>query len=412
MRIKTVSGNEYVYNRHSNEIELGNKSYPCDRLKFKSFRRFEDFPLLDTFVIEITDKCNLRCTYCCYSGNYINNRTHGKKSLTSAEIDTVLKFIQKVHCRSSVSIGFYGGECLIEFKLIQYCVSQANDLFDNNVNYFISTNGVLLTPEKADWFVQNKFQLNISTDGTKHYNDLYRKDENGNGTFDKIYPHLVYIRDTYPVFFSDNVHLLMTLPNWEDLIPIAVLWNNDSLLKSKAPAHISNVAPNYKKGTKRIEAQLLDKQLYSILETYVKHPEYIVLESFLNERISDWLERPIFELEGENQLSTCMPNNRKLFIDREGGIRVCEKMCDTYCIGNIYDGIDWDIANSYVIKLIENRNKHCFECPIIRLCDICLTSLELSEAELSIFCHNQMVYTKAYLLIFCEMAERGLLTDK
>ena len=132
----------------------------------------------------------------------------------------------------------------------------------------------------------------------------------------------------------------------------------------------------------------------------------------MNERISDWLERPIFELEGENQLSTCMPNNRKLFIDREGGIRVCEKMCDTYRIGNIYDGIDWDIANSYVIKLIENRNKHCSECPIIRLCDICLTSLELSETELSIFCHNQIAYTRAYLLIFCEMAERGLLTDK
>lgn len=412
MRIRTVSGNEYVYHRHTNEIELGNKSDLCDKLRFKSFKRFTNFSKLDTFIIEMTDKCNLRCTYCCYSGNYRNNRTHGNTSITSVKVDAILMFIQGVHGKFPISIGFYGGECLIEFELIQYCIEQANSLFGDNVYYFMSTNGILLTSSKVDWLVLNKFQLNISLDGTKHYNDLYRKDINGNGAFDKIYPHLIYIKNTYPVFFRNNVHLLMTFSHLTDLIPIAFSWNNDLLLKDKAPAHISNVVPNYGNGAKQLDAQLVEKQLYEILEIYTAHPEYVVLGSFLNECISDWLERPIFELEEKNQLSTCMPNNRKLFIDRNGDIGVCEKMCDTYRIGNIYNGIDWEMANRYVLTWVESRKKRCSQCPIIRLCDICLTSLELSEAELSVFCYNQMTYTRAYFLLFCEMAERGLLTDK
>jgi uncharacterized protein len=153
----------------------------------------------------------------------------------------------------------------------------------------------------------------------------------------------------------------------------------------------------------------LKQTLYELLDFYQSHPENVVLKTFFDERIEDLKLRPLFDLSDENKMSNCLPENRKCFIDVYGKIGVCEKMCDSYRIGNIQEGFDFESMNQMVQKMATIRRQHCSACDIVRLCDTCLLALDLDNNELALSCHNQRINTRVYMLFLCELAEAGLI---
>lgn len=50
------------------------------------------------FTIEMTQQCNLRCSYCCFSGDYRNLRAHNEKEISYETLRSVVEFIKKT-CR-------------------------------------------------------------------------------------------------------------------------------------------------------------------------------------------------------------------------------------------------------------------------------------------------------------------------
>ena len=44
------------------------------------------------------------------------------------------------------------------------------------------------------------------------------------------------------------------------------------------------------------------------------------------------------------------------------------------------------------------------------MCSLCLTSTEFNEEQMDVLCHNERIYTKINFWLFCEMAERGMIT--
>ena len=127
------------------------------------------------------------------------------------------------------------------------------------------------------------------------------------------------------------------------------------------------------------------------------------------ESIADWKERPIIEVGSSVPMATCMPVNTKLYIDASKEIGVCEKMADMYRVGNIANGIDWQKANALVRSYYDRRVGRCKNCPAVRMCDMCLIALEYTEKQWDILCHNEQVYARVFMFVFCEMAERGLI---
>ena len=70
--------------------------------------------------LQVTQKCNLNCEYCQYSGLLYNNRRHTNLSMKKElAIQTVDFFLKHSVDNKSIYIGFYGGEPLIEFGLIK-----------------------------------------------------------------------------------------------------------------------------------------------------------------------------------------------------------------------------------------------------------------------------------------------------
>ena len=73
MHITTSSGHDYFYLKQTNEIVDSKSDDDLFAWEFEPLSYFTALPNVDTFIISITEQCNLRCSYCCYSGSYKNN---------------------------------------------------------------------------------------------------------------------------------------------------------------------------------------------------------------------------------------------------------------------------------------------------------------------------------------------------
>ncbi len=411
MQVTTTKGNVYSYSPRTNEIVLGESIDSCDySFQFKQILPFRELPNLGSFIINVTEQCNLRCSYCCYSGIYENTRTHGKASIGQDDVPTLLKFIEDNVRKHPFNISFYGGEPLLKYEVLQNIILQSEQQWGSDVSFYVATNGMLLDEQKTDWLVAHNVIIAISIDGTETFHDRYRKTLKGEGSFAKAYAALANLKQRYPEYRKAQVMLLTTLTSFDALPSMAESWHRDPVLHDIAPTTISALAPNFKEGvTKRKWAEVLESHKM-LLNLFDNHRDWIFLRAYFNECVMNWIKRPVMDVGNEVLLSTCLPTNDKIFIDSYWNLHVCEKISNLFAIGCVKDGINWEKANELAISYYNKRKERCKKCPAIRMCSLCLSSIEFTEEQMDVLCHNECIYTKINYWLFCEMAERGLIT--
>lgn len=409
MYIETTRHNIYSYLRQTGEIVPGMVADDEYVWTFDPNKPFTAMPEVEMFILGITEQCNLRCKYCCYSGEYQSNRTHSNLRMSANDIDEVYDFIDQMTSIRPLHIAFYGGEPLTHYGLVQYAITKAEGRWNNDVLFSVTTNATLLSVEKIDWMMAHHVKMEISVDGTAKFHDSNRVDQAGKGSFQQMYQALSYIVNEHKDYLP-NIQLLMTLPSVEDLPAIAEEWQNDPILRQLTPSHITGLAPNFAKGVIKKEYEILKKQHLTLLDVYEEHQDWMVLEAYFDECIAYWKDRPIVDAGSAVPMSTCMPRNTKLYIDANKQIAVCEKISDNYRIGSVEGGVNWNKANSHVAAYYNKRVQHCSHCPAIRVCDLCLTAIEFNDEQWDVLCHNERVYAQLYMLLFCEMAERGIIS--
>lgn len=407
--IHTNSGTEYTYIRQDNKIVEGVIMEDLEDLSFNERSYIFDFPDLSVFTLGITTKCNLRCSYCCYSGSYRNTRTHGAYSMSSKNILPIIEFIKRYARKVPITISFYGGESLLEFGLLEEFSRLASEVWLDNVKFEISTNGTLLSSHIVDWLIANDVTLFLSLDGTERVQNRQRVTASGGGSFKQIIDALQYIRSFSPSYFQNKVNIMMTVVDVSEMASIAKEWHDNELLRDKLPIRISTVAPNYAKGVKKVNIEQSTNMYLDILDAYEQHPKYSLMRVFFERFLAEWLNRPIYSLDSPSDFPTCVPNNQKVYIDTDGSVGICEKVPDSFRIGDIQKGIDWKRVNQQADALSNIIISRCTKCPIARLCSVCPNVLDLSPDELDIFCHNERTMQQVKFRIFCEMAERGMI---
>ena len=409
MNITTLHNNSYSYLRQTNEIVQGVVDDSRYAWTFTPPSEFSSMPEVYMFIIAITEQCNLRCTYCCYSGEYEGNHIHSSRTLCEGDIQAIYDFIAKTAKTKPIRISFYGGEPLVNYPLVQYAIQEGQQRWEDDVTFSVSTNGTLLTEERIDWLVNNGVELAISIDGTQPFHDAHRVDAIGNGSYTKVRNALAYLHNN-PFNQYPKVVLMMTLPSVSTLISIAQTWHEDEVLQHYAPTHISGLTPNFSQGVEKEEWEALKTRYTNLLNAYEQHPEWSVLQTFFDEIVSYWKNRPVFEVSESTPLSTCMPVNTKLYIDANLQLAVCEKFNDSFRIGSINNGIDWQKANEMTKEYYRKREYRCTYCPAVRMCNMCLTSIAYTDDQWDTLCHNERLYHQLHMFLFCEMAERSMLT--
>ncbi len=193
--------------------------------------------------LHIAHNCNLSCEYC-----YADTGAFGgNRQLMSRQI--MLKAIDFAFAHSgdfkSVNVGFFGGEPLLNFKLIReavgYARNKANTL-NKKVTFSMASNAVLLTPDIMDFIKQEKFSLLFSIDGPQKIHDRMRKNRH------KINSHAIVINNIKEYFqhYSDSFTVrgtfTRTTPNFSE----QVLFLNDQGFKSVSvePAQLAETHPH------------------------------------------------------------------------------------------------------------------------------------------------------------------------
>jgi uncharacterized protein len=134
-----------------------------------------------TAVIELTEECNLGCTFCL--------RPSFKKSIMSLNIlERVIKTLLDYE-NSQVNFIWHGGEPLIlgisffrEIVKLQKKYNIKNLKILNDVQ----TNATLLSNDFKRFFIKNNFSVGTSIQGPKGVHDQTRIELSGKGTYDRL----------------------------------------------------------------------------------------------------------------------------------------------------------------------------------------------------------------------------------
>lgn len=335
-------------------------------------------------ILGITEQCNFRCGYCIYSGKYKNYRAHTNNRMNMQTASKAVDFL----CRHSAkrdksSIGFYGGEPLLEFSLIKKVVDYARKAFEKPVVFNMTTNGSLLDDEKIKFLIDNDFSLIVSLDGPQDIHDRYRRFSNsGGGTFQKVYKNLTRFREIDENYFCQDVSIMMVLaPPW-DYERLHDFISKDPVLKG-IKINTSPVAGDDGSFFKQFESKdLQPKGLKKIYKSFKKDliEKGRCSDKFLNaifeKPLLNLQKRKIFRKLGclHHPNGICIPGQRRVFVRPNGELLMCERTSNSLVIGNIKKGYDvarvFDILDKYTRPL----NEVCLDCWAIRLCTSCFAN--------------------------------------
>ena len=120
--------------------------------------------------LEVTHCCNLACAYC-----FVRNYYADQGGMMTME--TARRAIDMIPPDRPLSIGFFGGEPLLNWKLIQAVVAYVSDLADKRKvgkHFHIATNAILLDDERIRFLDENGFSLVVSLDGPEEVHNRLR----------------------------------------------------------------------------------------------------------------------------------------------------------------------------------------------------------------------------------------------
>lgn len=181
---------------------------------------------LKALCLNVSHDCNLRCRYCfAGTGAFGGERLNMPTATALRAIDFLL---ENSGGRERVEVDFFGGEPLLNLPVVKETVKygeQRAAAQGKEIRFTLTTNGLLLDEETADYLNDKMFNLVLSLDGRPAINDRMRVAKDGSSVYDVIVPRIrrmaelrgprqYYVRGTYTAhnkdFFLDVRHLVET----------------------------------------------------------------------------------------------------------------------------------------------------------------------------------------------------------
>lgn len=394
---KSIQNRENVlFPMTMNKFSLSDSMSTTDKVVYKLSHEI-------TFLcISLTEQCNLRCSYCIYSGKYKSVRTHNNNGVVDWE--TVKFAIDYFILCSTESkyrrIGFYGGEPLLNYKILEKAVIYAKGKCSNYL-FTVTTNGTLLTNKVIDFLVQNDVRITISLDGPKEIHDSNRKTGNGAGSYLGVMKNINYIKETYPEYFGRYLGFSVTISPQKDILPRLISFFNTvdfPSLKNEGNMTVQWVNPEENEYYKEVDYRKWARKMEVEIQQYFKKVHLDGVENVHDlspvlKAMSYYKEMSYFHLR-ENLLfdkythywpnGSCIPGMRSIFLTGKGQFYPCEKLYDIgeFQVGDVSTGLDTDniikLIDSYCDKIVDL----CSTCWAFRLCGECWTST-LKNGEIS-----------------------------
>lgn len=411
------------------EIEMAHKKWGCfatDYPKIDTFPKEQIETLVekilskgpDLLILNITERCNLRCKYCAYSGAYFNFRTHSDAfmSLDVAKkaIDWYLQFK-----RDKFHFAFYGGEPLLEINSIKKIVNYIKKCIGDQGSFSITTNAIGLDDSTISFFSENNFRITISIDGPLKIHDRYRVSNVGKGSFENVWNVILKLYKNHYDYYMNNIGFNMVLAPPYDLQSIHLfVKNNGYLFKDNKimvsplddrPSDLRNNLNIHKDSVNSYKEQMIDLCHLYKGDVIMGRKSDSFLQALFSRSLVLLHKRPKGRLEFKvPSHGQCIPGDRKCFVDTNGQYYMCEKV-QANPIGSVDEGINKLKVVKFLRQYSEFLENRCYGCWAIRLCSKCFNDIaegeRISERRFEIYCRDMKEHIFKSLTLYCDIRE-------
>ena len=326
----------------------------------------ENFPL-QSLVMNITNQCNLSCTYCYEFGADKIATPDGKAKFMDIETakGSVDFLFAESQGRKAVHITFFGGETLMNYPLLKQVVEYARARAESEgrqVDFSLTTNATLLTPAIIDFLSEHAIGVTVSMDGPADLQDKRRVYKSGKGSYAVIEPRL---RALIANHRTRAITARVTLT--EGVTDVIRIYRH---LKEDIGFHEVGFAPVTTSGDQ--DWSLDDKAMGDVIGQFNalarEWEEYALrgeMHGFTNvsETISELIQ-------GVNKSHPCGAGLGLVGVGPNGDIAPCHRFvdADSHTLGNIATGIDREKQSEFLARGHVGAKYDCQSCWARPLC--------------------------------------------
>jgi len=323
---------------------------------------------LSIMIKPSSSNCNMRCDYCFYH-SISEKRIHQSWGFMNFEL--LEKIVQKAlnEAEDACTFAFQGGEpTLVGIGFYKKLVEYEKKYNQRNIeiNNAIQTNGLAIDEEWAYFFAQNNFLVGISLDGPKKIHDLYRVDNQGEGTFQRIIK-AIHLFDQYHVKY--NILTVVTAQVARHIHKIYNFFKNKSFIYLQfIPCldPLDEEPGGYRFSLTPEKYSYFLKTLFDLWYVDIMNSHVISIRYFDN-LLQLLMEYPP---EACGMVGQC---NCQFIIEANGGVYPCDfYVLDKWYLGNIKEKSFIELLKSPVsFKFVETSkyiDPKCHNCPSFPIC--------------------------------------------
>lgn len=318
---------------------------------------------LSTIVLNVNTGCNLACTYC-YKEDLAKPAAGRRMDFATAarSVDLLLEAGER---REKVNVVFFGGEPLTNVPLIRQVVEYAEEVVaraGKRVDFSLTTNATLLTPELVDWFDAHRFGISVSMDGPQAMHDRNRRTVGGKGTYGTV---------------SKKVRMLLERYRSRPVGARVTLGSGNTDVEA-IHAHLKGELGFHEVGYAPVTGSDTDGEALSEAEMVAVHAAFERLgEAYLQDALAGRnngfsnMHQLMTDLhEGRRKSVPCGGGVGLLAVDAGGNLNLCHRFTgsDLPTFGNVTDGIDVGSLSTFVEKAVDREGTHCATCRIRNIC--------------------------------------------
>jgi uncharacterized protein len=326
------------------------------------------FPLT-TMVLNVTNQCNLACTYCYeYGEDKIVDTENGRqpKFMSEEVARQSVEFMLKESGTNKVAhVTFFGGETLLNFPVLRKTVAYARQRgaeMGKTVDFSLTTNATLLKEEIIEFLAEERIGVTISIDGPQDLQDKFRVFHNGAGSYDVVAPKIKALLQRHR---SRPVGARVTLTSgtldvkriFKHLTEEMGFWEVGFAPVTTSPTRGHAISDG---GYDRMLGQFRDLA-YDFLEASVANRHH----GFSN--VKETLE----ELhKGVSKAYPCGAGLGLLGVATDGQVALCHRFAgsESHGVGNVHDGIDRGAQQAFLEKHHIANKTDCSTCWARPLC--------------------------------------------
>lgn len=188
-KLSKVYSVEDIESCYDEIVELYNEKILFSEDDYEKYAKYSVASPVKAMCLNIAHDCQLRCKYCFASTGDFGQ---GRKLMTLETGKHAIDFLlENSGDRTNLELDFFGGEPLMNFKVVKQIVEYARSReaeYNKKFRFTITTNGLLLDDDKIEFINKEMSNVVLSIDGRKEINDYFRVLPNGQGCYDMILP--------------------------------------------------------------------------------------------------------------------------------------------------------------------------------------------------------------------------------